>query len=66
MSQQVPFSGHFNLFPRKLLSKKITLLLCFPAKFTLSLYFYANDRKPNERLKFFNRDVMKKISKGEY
>jgi hypothetical protein len=56
MSQQVPFPGLFNLFPGKLLCRKITLLLYFPAKFsrkfTLSLYFPANDRKPPERLSF--------------
>jgi hypothetical protein len=67
MSQQVPFSGHFNLFPGKLLCRKITLLLYFPAtfprKFTLSLYFSANDRKPTERLSFSTEKPWKKLAK---
>jgi hypothetical protein len=42
MPQQVPFKDHFNLFSRK--------LLC--TKFSLSLYFPANERKPIERLRF--------------
>jgi hypothetical protein len=54
MSQQVPFPGHSDLIPGKLLCREITLLLYFPAKFcrkfTLSLYFPANDRKPTKRL----------------
>jgi hypothetical protein len=53
---KVPFPGYFNLFPGKLLSRVITLLLYFPAKFsrkfTLSLYFSANDRILNEILSF--------------
>jgi hypothetical protein len=52
MSQQVPFPGHFNLFPGKLLCREITLLLYFLAKFsrkfTLSLFFPANERKPTD------------------
>jgi hypothetical protein len=50
MSQQVPFPGHFNLFTGKLLFREITL----------SLYFAANDRKPNKRLKFSTEVQWKK------
>jgi hypothetical protein len=68
MSQQVPFPGHFNVFPGKLLCREITLLLYFPAKFstilTLSLYFPANDRKPTERLSFSTEIKWKKIGKS--
>jgi hypothetical protein len=35
MSQQVPFPGHFILFPGKLLSRENTLLFYFPAKFSV-------------------------------
>jgi hypothetical protein len=56
MSQQVPFPGHLNIFLGKLLCKGNTLLLYFHAKifrkFTFSLYFPANDRKPTERQSF--------------
>jgi hypothetical protein len=67
MSQPVSFSGHFNVFPGKLLCREITLLLYFPAKFsrksTLSLYFPANDRKPTERLSFLTEIQWKKLSR---
>jgi hypothetical protein len=68
MSQQVPFPCHINLFLGKLLCREITLLLYFSAKFyrkfTLSLYFPANDRKPIERLSFSTEIQWKKIGKG--
>jgi hypothetical protein len=68
MSQQVSFPGHFNVFPGKLLCKEITLLLYvqakFSRKFTLSLYFPANDRKSNERLSFLTEIQWKKIGKS--
>jgi hypothetical protein len=68
MSQQVPFPSHFNLFPGKLLCREITLLLYLPAKFsrkfTLSIYFPANDRKPTERLSFSTEIQWKKFGKG--
>jgi hypothetical protein len=52
----VPFPGYFNLFPEKLLSGEITLLLYFLEKFsrkiTLALYISANGKKPTERLSF--------------
>jgi hypothetical protein len=56
MSQQVPFLGHFYLFPGKFLLREINLLLYFPAtfsmEFTWSIYFPANKRKPTERPSF--------------
>jgi hypothetical protein len=64
----VPFPGHFYLFPGKLLCREITsLLYCpenFSRKFTLSLYFPANDKKPTERLSFSTEIQLKKIGKG--
>jgi hypothetical protein len=65
MSQQVSLPVHFNLFPGKLLCRKITLQLYFPAKFsskfTLPLYFPANDIKSTERLSFSKEVQCKKI-----
>jgi hypothetical protein len=52
----VPFPGHFCILPRKLLCIEIALPLKFSSKFsrkfTFSLYFPANDRKPTERQSF--------------
>jgi hypothetical protein len=68
MSQQGPFPGHFNLFPGKLFCREITLLIHYPAKFsrkfTLSLYFPANDKKPTEKLYFSTEIQWKFFYKG--
>jgi hypothetical protein len=58
ITQQVPFSGHFNLFLGKLLCREFTLLLYFPLEFLhefiLSIFFL----QMTEIKKFFSRETL--------